>query len=529
MKKRFEKIWGSVGLWLGLLIVVQTIVYVVAGASKAYFHMDEIYSYGLANHERVQIYETEGFYDTWHEGRYYDEYLTVGEDERGDFGAVYENQKNDVHPPLFYFLLRLGMEMTPGQFSKWTGIVLNILIAGVSTIVLWAIVVKLTDGQKVKSLVLTAVVALGVATTSTVVYIRMYELLTLAILLTTWLHLKLLEGREVRIRLLLAIGAVELMGALTQYYYWFYLAAMFVVFVVRYVRSRRWEELRAYVTTVFGAGLISLVVWPFAISHMFFGYRGEGVMANLLKPLVLLENLWTYVGVLDEYVFHRLLLVIVVAMIVIGGYVIIKGKEIGVKKDQGEKVVVILVPTLFYLAIVAAASPFAALRYVAPVCGLLLVLVLWSLWGLSEGVWGKKWGNLCTAAGLMVFSIIMPVYAGLVPDVVYPERREWVERMRELKDVPALYMMKTGDDWGFLNDILMVREIGASYIAKDVGADVQEIKDILGGKDLENGLLVFINDGQENEKVLGAVKEATELRDIPWSERGVMSDVYYLR
>ena len=63
MKRFGKRLWKSTAVWLALIIVAQTIVYVLAGASKAYFHMDEIYSYGLANHEQVQVYETEGFYD----------------------------------------------------------------------------------------------------------------------------------------------------------------------------------------------------------------------------------------------------------------------------------------------------------------------------------------------------------------------------------------------------------------------------------------------------------------------------------
>jgi len=531
MKRFWEKVRGSAAVWLTLIIVVQTVVYALAGVSKAYFHMDEIYSYGLANHERVQIYETEGFYDTWHEGSYYDEYLTVGEDERGDLGPVYENQKNDVHPPLFYLGLRLGMEMTPGQFSKWTGIIFNILIAGVSTVILWLVVKKLTGGQKTKSLILTAVVALGMATVSTVVYIRMYELLTLWILLTTWLHLKLLEVKsgEVRARLLVGIGVAELLGALTQYYYWFYLAAMFVAFVVKYVREKRWRDLRLYAVTVIGAGLVSLVVWPWAMQHMFFGYRGEGVMATLGQPLVLLANLWEYMGVLDEYVFHKLLLVVVLGLMLMGGYVILTQKRLRVAEGQGEKAVMILAPTLFYLVIVAAASPFVALRYVAPVCGLLLILVLWSLWGLFEGVWGKKWGNLGMVVVIVVLSIVMPVVAGLKPDVVYQERQEWVEKVEELSGVPVVYLMKTGNDWGFLNDILLMREIKESYVAKDVGTDEEAIGRIVAGKDLGEGLIVFINDGQDSAEVLEAVKAATGLDEVEYAQRLVMSDVYYLK
>ena len=185
-----RKFWQWAELWLVAIILVQTAVYAVIGAKKAYFHMDEIYSYGLANYDRVQLYEDEEFYGNWHTPEYYDDYLVVNEDEQGDFAPVYENQKNDVHPPLFYLLLRLGMELTPGQFSKWTGIVLNMVIAAVNTVLIYVIIGRILglkrgewSARKAKALALTAVVVLGLATVSTVIYIRMYELLTMWILL----------------------------------------------------------------------------------------------------------------------------------------------------------------------------------------------------------------------------------------------------------------------------------------------------------------------------------------------------------
>lgn len=528
-----KKWWKA--LVLAAIIVVQTVIYTVAGAGKAYFHMDEIYSYGLSNHERVQIYETEGFYDSWHGGEYYDEYLTVGKDERGKLAPVYENQKNDVHPPLFYLLLRLGMEMTLGQFSKWTGIILNILISGVNTVVLWLVIRKMTTSQKkleqkqeIRALILTAVVAWSLMAVSTVIYIRMYMLLTLWVSLTTWLHLKLMERQgsaEKGWGIYVMLGVVELLGALTQYYYWFYLAAWFMVMVVRYVRQKQWQNLGYYAGTVIGAGLVSLAIWPFAISHMFFGYRGGGVMTTLLQPLTLLANLWNYVGILDEYVFQRLLLIIVMILLLVGAVVIRKQKRL--KDDEGEVMGTVLIPTLFYLTIVAAASPFAALRYVAPVCGLLMVITLWSLWRLIEGVMGERRASWVMGAGLVVFSVVMPIYAGLEPDVSYSERAAWVEKAEELQDVPGLYLMKTGDDWGILNDILLLREMKQTYVAKDVTQE-REIKQILAGKDLDKGLVVWINDGQDNERVLEMVKAATGLEKIEWHERLVMSDMYYL-
>lgn len=100
MKELGRKLVRSKWLWLSLIIILQTVVYIAAGANKAYFHMDEIYSYSLSNAEHVQIYEEDDFYDTWHTPAYYNDFLTVNEEERGDLTPVYENQRNDVHPPL---------------------------------------------------------------------------------------------------------------------------------------------------------------------------------------------------------------------------------------------------------------------------------------------------------------------------------------------------------------------------------------------------------------------------------------------
>lgn len=539
MKKVFTKIRGMTGVWLALIIVVQTLVYVIAGANKAYFHMDEIYSYGLSNYERVQIYETEDFYGNWHNVEYYDEYLTVGEDERGDFWPVYENQKNDVHPPLFYGLLRLGVELTPERFSKWTGIVLNIVIAGVNTIMLWLVVRRLTGskektkaGVDVRALVLTAMVALGMATVSIVIYVRMYELLTLWILLTTWLHLKLLAGEGKKWKLCVGIGVVEVLGALTQYYYWFYLVALFVTMAVRYMKRKDWKTLKAYAGTVIGAGLVSLLVWPYALQHMFFSNRGGGVLERFANPGMLLGDLWEYLGVVDKYAAHYLLLVAVLMMLILGARVLARGKKLEWSEGQRQTFAVVLAPVLFYLLIVTAVSPFIELRYAAPVCGLLLVLVALGVEQVVRLSWGEKIGKRVMLGALALF-IVMPVVTGVQPDTMYSERAEVMAWAQEQAGVPALYFTKGEGDWVFLNDLPLFREFGDSYIVKDLqGRDeekVAELKRILKGRDLSKGLIVVVNDDYDKIQMMQTVEGATGLTDVEHVARMVTSDVYYIK
>lgn len=561
-----RKFWQRAGLWLVAIILVQTAVYAVIGAKKAYFHMDEIYSYGLANYDRVQLYEDEEFYGNWHTPEYYDDYLVVNEDEQGDFAPVHENQKNDVHPPLFYLLLRLGMELTPGQFSKWTGIMLNMVIAAVNTVLIYVIIGRILglkrgewSARKAKALVLTAVVVLGLATVSTVIYIRMYELLTMWILLTTYLHLRLLEvtpkqakmvskkvknaeGKkeleldvEVGKRqwLLLLIGLVALAGVLTQYYYAFFLVALVGYFAVYYIQQKRWKEWWGYLGTLAVAGAVSLVIWPWSVQHLFFSNRGGGVLERFTHPGMLLGDLWQYLGVVDKYAFHYLLLVAILGLLFLGGRALAKREKVSWKMERRRNFVMVLVPSLFYLLIVTAVSPFIELRYVAPVCGLMMMLVVMALWQVMSLVWGGgKWRNWMMAGGIVFFAV-MPVLTGVQPDTMYTERAEVVEWIQKHENVPALYLTQGKGDWVFLNDILLFRELDESYIVKDLQGREEEkqaqIQKILQRRNLSNGLIVVVNDDHDETQMIKMIENATGLQDVEHVARVVTSDVFYIK
>lgn len=536
MKELGRKLVRSKWLWLSLIIILQTVVYVVAGVNKAYFHMDEIYSYSLSNAEHVQIYEEDNFYDTWHTPTYYNNFLTVNEEERWDLTPVYENQKNDVYPPLFYLLLRLGMEITPEHFTKWTGIILNILLAAVNTVLLYVIIERLLRKEKsarVKSLVLTLAVALSLATISTVIYIRMYELLTLWVLLTTYLHLKLLESKKMQPKLLVGIGVVTFLGAMTQYYYLFYVAATFVYFTVHYLKVKRWKEWRAYLLTMAVSGGVALVVFPFMVQHLLFSNRGAGVLAALIHPITLLDNLWQYFSVIDRYVFHRLFAIAILGLLFLGGAALVKQKSLHVDTSTRAKFTMILTPVLFYLLIVASASPFIELRYIAPVCGLLFVLTIFMLYKLLGLFWWARTCNIVMAVILAFTGIVMPVAAQIEPDTIYKERGEVLAEVKELKEAPALYITNGSGDWNFLNDILIFRELDESYIVKDLqGNEAQRderIQKILRGKDLSKGLLVFVTDDYDKPSTMKSIEHATDLYDVEHLARMVTSDIYYIR
>ena len=109
-------------LIIAIVLIIQTIIFAIAGANKEYIHMDEAYSLGLASYDKVEIQDNEDFYDNWHNKQYYEDYLTVNDDEIGEYSQVYVNQKNDVHPPIYYLLLRIAMGFNINSYSIFSSV-----------------------------------------------------------------------------------------------------------------------------------------------------------------------------------------------------------------------------------------------------------------------------------------------------------------------------------------------------------------------------------------------------------------------
>lgn len=527
------KVTTAKGFWIGLAIVIQTVVYIVAGMGKAYIHMDEAYSLGLANYDQVEIQENADFYNQWHDGAYYRDYLVVDADERGDFSPVYANQRDDVHPPLFYLLLRLGMELTPGEFSKWTGLALNMIYFAVNTVFLYLIVERLLKGEQArlaKAFGLTLAASITLAAISTVVYIRMYALLAMWVTMTVYLHMRLLESKKPRAGLLVATGVVALLGVLTQYYYVFALAPLFVVMVVKYGRARRWAELKWYVGTLALAAVVSLAVWPYAIQHLFFGYRGQGALGNLLNFTQLGKQMGIFLGLVTMYDFHYALPVILVAMFGLAVWGLRHGKRLEVQKERDNDWALVLWPTLFFLLIASVASPFTDLRYLEAICGLLFVAVMLGLYWLV-GLFASERGRNITMAAVLGVMAMLPVPLKLEPDVEYSRFGEIVELVEANHEVPALYLFDMNNN-RFLDDILLFTKLDESYVANEPeDYTVTGFKRMLAGKDLKQGLLVFSNYGygKENEAYLEILREAAGLDEQEYVFRLNAGAVYWLR
>lgn len=519
----------TISLLLATAIILQTLVYIKVGIDKSYIHMDEAYSLGLASYDKVEIQDNEDFYNTWHGGEYYEDYLALNTDEMDDFSPVYENQKNDVHPPLYYLLLRIAMIFSPDHFSKWGGIVINIIIYAFITIFAYLIIKKLL-GDKYKdkkfAIILAFASSITLASLTNVIYIRMYALAALNILIITYLHMKLYE--EYKKSTLVLIGLSALIGSLTHYFFLFYLAMLFVIMLVHFIRKKENKHLLWYVITLAIAAMASLAIFPYSIQHMFFGYRGDGVISKLTDfsniPNIV-SGIFQYLGIIHFFAFNNILIIILAILIVVAIYRKTKNVRKGIKFDSCFKL--IWAPTAFYTLLVAVSSPWIELRYIAPVCTLIFIIMFYLMWKIFGSITTDKVVALTTYI-LLAIMLVLPIVIRAEPQVEYSDKKEIVEQLGGEMNVPTVFWFNSNEN-RFLDDILLFSILNESYVAKDAELTNENINDILADRDISKGVVLFINGGQNNDEIINAMLDATRLESATHIKRMNACDIYYLK
>lgn len=201
-----------------IILILQIIAIVYSVSKREYFHIDELYSYGLMQYDRAFIFENDDFYNNWHTSEYFKDYLRITEEDKWDFSAVYKNQIEDVHPPVYYLLLRIANMFNIGNFSIWPGTILNIIIFIFSSIMIYLISKKIFKSDYM-ALAVCFFSGFSLASIETVMYNRMYQLLILNVLILIYWHIKKIEVSQLDLKDLISLCIMVILGFLTHYYY----------------------------------------------------------------------------------------------------------------------------------------------------------------------------------------------------------------------------------------------------------------------------------------------------------------------
>lgn len=197
-KKKKNQAFAWIVLFAMIAIQLGRITWIY-GTQTTGWHSDEIWSYGLANsYYDPYIYMTpeQDYYknvDEWITGDTFRDYLTVDENHRFAYGSVTYNMKQDMHPPLFFWLLHTICSFFPGQFSRWYGYAINFVAFIFIQIYLYLLAKKLLKDD-LAALVVVFLFGFSNMALNNILFVRQYSLVTLFGLMMMYYHVKLLES-----------------------------------------------------------------------------------------------------------------------------------------------------------------------------------------------------------------------------------------------------------------------------------------------------------------------------------------------
>ncbi len=356
--KKYEK------YLLAAVIVIFSFLVIWLGIKKVNYHCDEIWTYGLANHQGGINPEFE--IGTEYSGMGpFEDFMEVSDGETFDYLNVWDNQAKDVHPPFYYLLIHTVSSLFKGTFSKWYGIGVNIFWMIFILILLYKLAKEITENI-VASFGIVIAYASSVVFFDTMLLIRMYAQFTFFVVLLMYI-LKKQWGQKPDKRFLIKLGIILFGGMLTHYYFLLIAFFMCLVYGVQLIISKDKTAIRNYIVTLGCSGLVYGIVWYHILAHIFNGYRGEEAIAKATSLGGLFSGFIGMADILNSEAFAGLGIIFLILAVV---FIIASLKN--KKRFFGFEFYLFLCG-IFYMGVVGKICPKITSRYIMPIAWIFIL------------------------------------------------------------------------------------------------------------------------------------------------------------
>ncbi|GLC82448.1 hypothetical protein [Lacrimispora brassicae] len=508
-------------LALIFILILQAGVMCWFGSRKQGYFIDEIYSFGLSNGYYKPFITSYGdqIFDQWADKTVIDDYMTVQKGERFAYGSVIYNQSQDVHPPVFYFLLHTVCSFFPGTYSKWFGIGINLVCFLITGIFLWLLGSRLMKSFWL-GLVPVVIWGFSAGAVSYTVYLRMYMAMTLFTVLSGYLHERMEEEGQ-RWRELLLIFLVTVCGLLTQYYFVIFAFYLSAVYFLWKLWKRAFKDAFLYAAVLFGAVGTAVVLFPACITQL---TRDDEIVAQETKKNIgnldiLITNLKSYgYGINSDFLSGIYKAVPVILLLAAGAvaaaFFLGREKEraaMGKPKGMGGWLFLLSCPAA--VLTIASVAVVPSPRYICSLYPLLVLGGIWLLWRMTKAFLPAMRTAMALVSVLFLCLSLSSYRHGFV-QYLYRDEPARLEEANKYGNLPCLYVTNyrmaalTQD----LRTLSCYREF---YVTSREG--LANVDQILEGKDVSRGILVTVDNnsfwgsGYDAEEVVREICEKTGL------------------
>lgn len=505
-------------IFLVIIILIQVLYKIYVGYYKEDFFVDELFSYGLMNYPRAYMFENEDFCNNWHNKSYFDDYLIISKEEVWDWSPIYKNQMEDYHPPLYYFLLRISASFNIGEFSKWPGLILNIIIFIFCVIAIYKIGQILFKDKKI-ALILVFAYGFSKFSIENTLFIRMYQLLELQIILLLWWNIK--DYSQLKIKELLKLIILIILGTLTHYYYIIFLIGISIINFIKYIKRKQLKNLMKYIIAICVAEILISLIFPGYIQQLEKNFircsdtSTETESSETEETVDTLTREKLYLKILDNNMFYLKISQSVLLLVIISTILLIqnmyKNIKMKIKIQYNLKIAYIIFPMFFYWIIITTTSPYIDLRYILPIFILLLILIIYMLNFILKKIIKNEKIILILLIGISLI-YVLPFYGNTYLEYQYSSNMEDIKKVQEYKDIPCIYLYSDKEmlENNFLLNLNYIRQFENVYIMNKEEFSIEHLKHALKEVDISKGIIIFDEGIGTSERIRQIIKNMNE-------------------
>lgn len=497
------------------------------GFQKEYYHIDEIWSFELINVKDRLTYARPDLFNTWHNGDFFKEDLTIESDEKFRFDTVTRNTAKDVHPPIYYWLLHIFVILiSNGAFSMWGGIILNIFIF-IFSIFFFYRLSRLILEDHYYALTSCLLWGMSIAAVSNSMFIRMYELVTFSCILITYLSLKFLQKDKKTARNHIVMGMAIVFGLLTHYYFLIFAAPLFSILNIYLFKNKRYIELKSLLKTIIFSFCISLILFPWAFNHFFYTSRGRQAVYCFFSIDEFWGNTAKYLNIINENLFWGMgipLFILTIALSV--------AEKIISKKNPAfinKKFLLIFVPPVFYFFIIVKIAPYVAIRYIQLSLPFFMLTFLYILFRATPLTILNKKYNYC----LCLLSAIICINSLFNANIHYlykGEKAKWARYDRQT-ETPSVFLVsgKHYYYWKLIPEFPMLSKRASTLYLQTENFTEKNMTGYLNDVNTSKGIYLFLfTDEPKKEKILKNFVGINNFTKYTFCSTVAYKDMYYI-
>lgn len=517
-----------------LIIVILAIIMGIYIYQKEGFHEDEMFSYGSSNYKYDNIYQQFGRSDSinvfikehvmgenlietaknyiyyhiqhpeekdeiiwqiqqedypiWRTSEEAKEYLVIDKEDIFNYGMVYYNQARDIHPPLFYFLVHTISILFYGTFSKYIIFIINLGFFIASCIVIKKIMNVLNKEYLSNLIVLLYGLSMGAI--STVIFQRMYMMLTFFVLLYLYINLKIIKNDfNIDKKIWTQITITTILGYLTQLNFCIIAFVIAFIILIGIIKKKGKKEAYQYIWNYIKIALMGIIIFPSSVGDVLFSYRGVQSFGSNLNYFGKLAQYIDLIG----YSFSIPTILALVGFATLAIFIVYK--LIKEKNKSITKIAILTLPIIIYILAIPKTAPDMEYKYsiryimcILPLISIVLALMIDKIFK------NKKYSIVVISAFIAVISIYG--FLSSEPKNMFKGYNEYLEIAEEHKDNYFVFVGNTAfnqiqnmQEFMTYKESIILNENQLGYLRNDQNLEeadefILSIKKYLGAEEL---------------------------------------------